>query len=92
MSNYSFGIDCDSEKTAQKLHDYVYNLDLYQDGLDVFDLRVSVISKPSLLDEVKRFSEQLKAHVVVEIWPENLEYDEAEASGALEIKIFDFKP
>ena len=91
MSIYNYSIDCESESTAKKLHDYISDINLYQDGLDVDESRVSVISKQSLLDELQRFSKQFKAHLVVEIWPESLEYDEAEASGDLESKIFDHK-
>lgn len=92
MSNYNFGIECEHEKTAAKLLAYIDKLDLYRDSLDVFDSRVSVASKNSLLDGLLQFAEQHKARLDIEFWPENLEYDDAESRGVVETKVFDFKP
>jgi hypothetical protein len=91
MSNYWFGIDCISEKNAKDLHDRISEVNLYQDGLDVEDTRVSVISKQSLLLELENFARESKDQLDVEMWPAKQEYDEAEAKGSLETHSFDFK-
>jgi hypothetical protein len=91
MSNYWFGIDCVSEKNAKDLHDRISEVNLYQDGLDIADTRVSVISKQSLLLELENFARESKDQLDVEMWPAKQEYDEADAKGSLETHSYDFK-
>jgi len=92
MSNYNFGIECELEKTAEDLLTYIETLDLYSDSLDIFESRVSLVSKNTLLDGLLKFAEKQKALLQIELWPENLEYDDAESRGVVETKVFDFKP
>jgi len=88
MANYNYGIDCQTGEVAQLLHDQIAETDIYQDGLDVSDERVSVISKTALLDILKGFAAEEKTALSVEVWPDDVEYDEAEAGGSLELHSF----
>jgi hypothetical protein len=45
MANFNFGIDCQSVDDADGLLSYLDSLNLYMDGLDSEDERLSVISK-----------------------------------------------
>jgi len=63
---------------------------LYQDGLDISEARISIISKSTLVDELKKYAEQEKICLTVEVWSIELEYDEAESTGDLEIHTFQF--
>lgn len=54
MSNFNYGIDCDNEKTAEKLYSWIEKLNLYQDGLDLSEARISIISKSTLVSELKK--------------------------------------
>ena len=48
-----------------------------------------LISSSSLKDEIKKYSDAAAGEITVEIWPENLEYDEAEEKNKIEF--FEFK-
>lgn len=85
MANFNYGITCDDEKKAKKIGQFVSKLDLFQDGLDVSDDRVSVVSTQALLDELKKRAASQIGDLSVEIWPADAEYDDAESSGALEV-------
>lgn len=91
MSNFNYGIDCENEKTAQKLYSWIENLNLYQDGLDLSETRISIISKNTLVNELKEYAEQEKINLTIEVWPIELEYDEAESTGDLEIHTLQFQ-
>lgn len=88
MANFNIGIDCPSEDAATDLHAYIEALDFYQDGLDVDDERVSLVSKQGLLEKLKAYASRESVELSVEVWPEDLDYDEAEESGDLEV--FDY--
>ena len=60
MANFNIGIDCPDEIVAKKLHKFIERIELYQDGLDVYEDRVSLISKQGLLPEIKKFEARLK--------------------------------
>ncbi len=85
MANFNFGIDCESKNAAEKLNKFISELNIYQDGLDCQDTRVMVISKSSLIAELKRFGKNGGGIVTIEVWPSDQEYDEAESSGKLEV-------
>lgn len=85
MANFNFGIDCESKKAAEKLNKFISELNIYQDGLDFQDTRVMVISKSNLIDELKKFGKNGGGIVIIEVWPADQEYDEAESSGSLEV-------
>jgi hypothetical protein len=85
MANYNYGINCPSKKTAESLFKFLCNLDIYQDGLDISEDRVTLISKSSLKNELIKFSETISGEIIVEVWPQNMEYDDAEEAGKIEI-------
>lgn len=85
MSNFNYGINCSSKKAAQTLFKFICNLDIYQDGLDISEDRVTLISKSSLKEQLIKFSEITAGELIIEIWPQNIEYDDAESSGDLEL-------
>lgn len=85
MAHFNYGITCDDEKKAKKLGQFVSKLDLFQDGLDVSDDRVSVMSSQALLDELKKYGASQLGDLQIEVWPVDAEYDDAESSGALEV-------
>jgi hypothetical protein len=89
MANFNYGINCETKKKAEKLYLHISNLNIYQKGLDISDERVMLISSQSLKDEISKYSDGTAGEINVEIWPENLEYDEAEEKNKIEI--FDFK-
>ena len=84
MAIFNYGIDCDSEDVASALMDEISQTEIYQDGLDFEDERVSVSSNQALLELLKKFSESRSESLSVEVWPEDMEYDEAEESGDME--------
>lgn len=91
MSNFNYGIDCGNEETAQKLYSWIEKLNLYQDGLDLSEARISIISKSTLVSELKKYAEQEKINLTVEVWSTELEYDEAESTDGLKIHTFQFE-
>jgi len=56
MSGFNYGIDCQSGADAASLYDYIDGLNIFQDGLDVDEERVSVISNQALLDSLREFA------------------------------------
>ena len=88
MANFNFGIDCSSTESAESLVAKISDTDIYQDGLDAEDERVSVISHQALLEVLKKFAAENSEALTVEVWPEDMEYDEADDSGDLEVHSF----
>lgn len=84
MANFNFGIDLPSEKLAKELKAELELTDIYADGLDHDEERVSVISKQGILDVLKNWALKNSIELSVEVWPEGLEYDEAEENGEME--------
>ena len=84
MATFRYGIDCDSSDVALDLAKMIEALEIFQDDLEVSDQWVSFCSNQSLLAELEKFSEQNSAALAVEVWPSDLDFDEAESSGALE--------
>jgi len=84
MANFNIGIDCLSEEDAHNLGGSIKQWDIFQQELDVCDERVSLVSKQGLLDELKKYASQHSIELEVEVWPEGMDYDEAEASDDLE--------
>ena len=84
MANFYIGIDCPSEKEAEKLKNKIESIDLYQDGLDICETRVSLVSKQGLLPELEEYAHINSLELLVEIWPDYLDYEEAEESDCLE--------
>ena len=89
MAKFNYGINCENSKMAEKLYKFISDLNIYQDGLDIFEERVMLISSSGLKDEVKKYSDASTGEINVEIWPEDLEYDEAEEKN--EIEFLEFK-
>ena len=89
MANFNFGIDCPDSDSAEKLMNHIKGVDLYQDGLDFDDERVSVISKSGMLEVLKGFASANSLELSVEVWPEDMEYDDAEESGDMELHSFE---
>lgn len=92
MSKFNYGINCSNAKDAEKLFQQITKLDIYQDGLDVDDERVSVISTQALLKDIESFAKKTISGVSVEVWDSGAEYDDAEADGTLETYEFSGKP
>lgn len=84
MACFNFGIDCPSEEIASALQQSIESTNIFKDGLDCCDERVSVISNSSMKDVLKDFAAQHQVELSVEVWPEDLEYDEAEESDQVE--------
>ena len=84
MANYRFGVDCESEEIAKSVGAFIGGIDIYQDDLEISEERVSLCSKTPLLQEVERFSKQHGVSLSIEVWPEDLDFDEAEEAGSLE--------
>lgn len=89
MANFNIGIDCPSPEIADKLRNHISGIDLYQDGLDCDDGRVSLVSKQGLLDELKSFAKSNSVELAVEVWPEDMDYDEADESDNIELHQFE---
>lgn len=64
------------------------DLDIYQDGLDAYDERVSMISKQGLLPELETFSKTEKIGLYIEVWSEDEELDGAEENGTVENQVY----
>jgi hypothetical protein len=84
MANFNFGIDCPDRDTAEHLMKHIEGVDLYQDGLDFDEERVAVISKTGMLDVLKTYASAHSKEISIEVWPEDMEYDDAEESGEME--------
>jgi len=84
LATFRYGIDCDSSDVARDLANMIEALEMFQDDLEVSDERVSLCSNQSLLAELEKFAELRGAALAVEVWPSDLDFDEAEASGILE--------
>ena len=91
MANFNYGINCPTKKIAEKLFVAISVVELFQDGLDISDERVTVISNSSMKDEIKKFAKTIPDGLIVEIWPVDMEYDEAEETGNLETYEFEGK-
>lgn len=92
MSEFNYGINCSSVKEAKKLLAFIEGLDLYQDGLDVDEERVNAISTQALLKELESFAKKFGSSMTIEVWSKEIEYDDAEANGTLEVYKFSGKP
>lgn len=88
MANFNYGINCENNKMAEKLYKFIGNMNIYQDGLDISEERVMLISSSSLKDEIKKYSDTATGEISVEIWPDGLEYDEAEEKNKIEFLEF----
>ena len=84
MATFRYGIDCDSSDVALDLAKMIEALEIFQDDLEVSDQRVSFCSNQSLLAELEKFSELNSAALAIEVWPSDLDFDEADSSGTLE--------
>jgi len=84
MANFNIGIDCPDDESAEKLHAYLESVDIYQDGLDYEDERVSVISKQGMLEVLNKYAKDNSIELSLEVWPGDQEYDDAEESGDME--------
>jgi hypothetical protein len=84
LATFRYGIDCDSSEVARDLAGMIESLEMFQDDLEVSDERVSLCSNQSLLAELERYSKLKGVAFAVEVWPSDLDFDEAESSGALE--------
>lgn len=89
MANFNFGIDCPSSEDAEALRAHIENMNIYQQEMETCDERVSLVSKQTLLDEIKQYAKNNSLTLSVEIWPEGEDYDEAESSGSLEFYTVD---
>lgn len=85
MAQFNYGINCYDQNKAQKLYKFIKGLNMVQDGLDVEDTRVSVISNPQLIKEIEKYASLIEGEVLVEVWSTDLEYDEAESKNKIEI-------
>jgi hypothetical protein len=85
MTQLNYGINCEDHKKALKLEKYIASINIVQDGLDVSEERVSVISNQHLILEIEKFSKKNEGSIRVEVWNVDLEFDEAESEGKLEI-------
>ena len=88
MANFNFGIDCPNEESAEKLRGFIGSLDFFQDELDAYEERVSLISKQGLLEELKKYASENSMELSIEVWPEGMDWDDAEDSG--DIELFNF--
>jgi hypothetical protein len=88
MAKFNYGINCDDREKAQKLKKFIENTNIFQDGLDVFEERVSVISNQHLIAEVEKFASKNEGVIHLEVWDIDLEFDEAEYNRKLQF--FDF--
>ena len=85
MAEFWFGCDCPDEEVAEKLRQKIEQTQIFQDGLDADGERVSVMSQQGMLEILKGFCKDNSCSIDVEIWPDGMEYDEAEESGDLEM-------
>ncbi len=92
MASFHYGIDCEDEKKAKKLWQFIARLEIAQDGLDWTDERVSVVAGQALLTELESHARANTGDLRVEVWPAGMEYDDAEASADLEVHAFKGKP
>lgn len=85
MASFNYGMNCGTRKMAEKLFLHIEKMNISQDGLDLSEERVSVISNQALAEEIRKYSTTVTGEVLMEVWPEGMEYDEAEAKGKLEV-------
>ena len=88
MANFNFGIDCPNKESAEKLRGFIGSLDFFQDELEADEERVSLISKQGLLEELKKYASENSMELSIEVWPEGMDWDDAEDSG--DIELFNF--
>ena len=92
MASFNYGIDCEDDKKAKKLWQFISRLNIAQDGLDLSEERVSVIAGQALLEELKGYASAQPGDLVAEVWPADRDYDDAESGGALEVYSIKGKP
>ena len=92
MASFNYGIDCADDKKAKKVWQFIARLNIAQDGLDVSGERVSVIAGQALLEELKGHASVQPGDLVAEVWPADMDYDDAESGGALEVHAIKGKP
>ncbi len=84
MAVFNIGVDCPSEEAARAVHDFIAGLEMFQDELDVDEDRVSLVAQQGLLPELERYAGQQGVTLSLEVWPQGMDYDEADEGGALE--------
>ncbi len=92
MASFNYGIDCEDDKKAKKLWQFISRLNIAQDGLDLSSERVSVMAGQALLEELKGYASAQPGALVVEVWPAERDYDDAESDGVLEVHEIKGKP
>ena len=65
--------------------EFIESLDFFQDELDADEERVSLISKQGLLEELKKYASENSMELSIEVWPEGMDWDDAEDSGDIEL-------
>jgi len=88
MANFNYGIDCPDTDSAEALMTFIESVDIYQDGLDVDEERVSVITKQGMIETLKEYAKSNSIELNLEVWPDDMEYDEAEENGDMEYYTF----
>ncbi|MDF7825830.1 hypothetical protein P4B35_17505 [Pontiellaceae bacterium B12227] len=90
MAIFNYSIECASAVRAKQVKDMIRATDIYQDGLDVQDEVVSVLSKQGLIDELRVFSFCNFIDLSIVVWNEDLEFEEAEKLDRLELFEYDW--
>jgi hypothetical protein len=84
MATFNFGVNCPSEADAENLMAHILDTNLFQDGLDAFEERLSVVSTTEMLEVLKSYAAANSVELSVEVWPEGMELDDAEESEDVE--------
>jgi hypothetical protein len=85
MANFNFEITCSDESSVEKVVKFFDgNIEVSRYELRVGGEGVSLVSQEALLALLKVWAIQENIKLFVEVWPEDMDYDEAMDLGDLE--------
>lgn len=91
MAQFKYGVDFSDEKTAILFVELLRDVEIVISDLDLDESRLMLESNQTMKEIVCEYAKNSKTNIQVEIWPSDMEYDEAESCEQLELYSFNFE-
>ena len=91
MAQFKYGIDFSDEKSTILFVEFLRNIEIVISDLDLDESRLMLESNQFMKEIISEYAKNIKTNIKVEIWPSDIEYDEAEICEKLELYSFNFE-
>ena len=91
MAQFKYGIDFSDDKQAVLFVEFLRNTEIVISDLDLDESRLMLESNQFMKEIVSEYAKNSKTNIQIEIWPSDMEYDEAEIYKQLELQSFNFE-